>query len=223
MERITRRDPLAAAAARRFALALLLSLAAHLALTSWPGVRQPGPPREASRIDARLLPLRPPVAAVQAPRREASPARAAQRETTMPAASADRDALVAVPEPAAPAGQTPPSPPPPAGSRALDLHYYTAGELDAYPVPRAPLTVTLPAAARDGAIEGWVRLLVQIDETGMVAGAEVHDAQPPGVFDAATLEAVRGARFVPARKEGREVRSRVMLELEFRAADGGRD
>ncbi|HZP91280.1 MAG TPA: energy transducer TonB [Burkholderiales bacterium] len=223
MERITRRDPLAAAAARRIALALLLSLAAHLALTSWPVLWRPGPPREAGRIDARLIAPQPPLVAIEPPRREASPARSAPRESAVAAVLADRKPLATVPAPAAPATETTPSPPPLEGSPALDLHYYAAGELDVYPVPRAPLTVALPAAAGRSAIEGWVRLLVQIDETGSVGSAEVHDAQPPEIFDAAALEAVRGARFVPARKDGKEVRSRLMLELEFRAPDGGRD
>src|SRR5581483_4720087 len=157
------------------------------------------------------------------PRREASPARSAPRESAVAAVLADRKPLATVPAPAAPATETTPSPPPLEGSPALDLHYYAAGELDVYPVPRAPLTVALPAAAGRSAIEGWVRLLVQIDETGSVGSAEVHDAKAPEIFDAAALEAVRGARFVQPGKDDTEVRSRLMLWLEFRAPDGGRD
>jgi protein TonB len=69
--------------------------------------------------------------------------------------------------------------------------------------------------ARPVAAKGWVRVLALVDETGAVTQAEVFDSDPAGVAEQAALQAVHAARFSPARKEGRAVRSRILIELHF--------
>ena len=90
----------------------------------------------------------------------------------------------------------------------LDLNYYSSAELDVYPYPTQAITAEL--AAIPG---GWIRILTSIGETGQVDDAVVFDAQPAEVFDAPALSAIRGTPFQPARRDGREVRSRVLIEL----------
>jgi protein TonB len=92
----------------------------------------------------------------------------------------------------------------------VDPVYYAARELDVYPVPLEPLRAQATSETR-----GWVRVLAMVDETGSVTRAEVFDSDPPAILDEAALAAVRSARFSPARKEGRAVRSRVLIELAF--------
>ena len=54
-----------------------------------------------------------------------------------------------------------------------------------------------PAAARDADIEGEVTVRYDVTVAGRVARAVVLAAEPPGVFEAAALAAVRSWRFRP--------------------------
>lgn len=54
-----------------------------------------------------------------------------------------------------------------------------------------------PAAARDAGIEGEVTVRYDVTVAGRVARAVVLAAEPPGVFEAAALAAVRSWRFRP--------------------------
>ncbi len=58
-------------------------------------------------------------------------------------------------------------------------------------------------------------LLVLIDEAGRVVGTSVTDAAPDGVFEQAAQQAVENAVFYPAQKDGRTVRSRILIKVEF--------
>lgn len=55
-----------------------------------------------------------------------------------------------------------------------------------------------PRAARLAGIEGWINLRYRIGADGRVHDAEVLDAEPQGVFEAAARSALRGWRFPPA-------------------------
>jgi protein TonB len=63
-----------------------------------------------------------------------------------------------------------------------------------------------PPRARAEGVSGQVSLSLLIDADGRVLKVEVVDAAPPGVFDAAAVEAVRGWRFEPARYRGQPVK-----------------
>ena len=90
-------------------------------------------------------------------------------------------------------------------------HYYSATELDVFPQPLAPLDLSrLEKAAKRAA---GIRAVLKIDELGLVNDVEIAGA------DRRTGEAVRAALvatpFAPALKDGRPVRSRIVLDVRF--------
>lgn len=100
--------------------------------------------------------------------------------------------------------------PSPAGVAASgpDLRFYLARELDQYPSPLSALSLD------DGrGTAGGVRLWVSIDQAGRVVDVAVIDADPPGEFERLARERVLATRFVPARRDGRPVKSRILLVM----------
>ena len=92
---------------------------------------------------------------------------------------------------------------------------YPAKELDIYPQALKPIMPVYPQSARDSQIAGFVTLMVSIDAAGRVVSTSVADAAPDGVFEEVAQQALAGAAFYPAQKEGRTVRSRILIKLEF--------
>jgi len=104
---------------------------------------------------------------------------------------------------------------PPALPQAPDPDYYPARDLDDYPRPLAPLRIGRPARAS----AGEVRLELLIDERGVVRDIVfAGPAQSRGAEEElrATLAATP---FMPARKDGRAVRSRILLSVNFGAEE----
>jgi len=132
---------------------------------------------------------------------------------TAPAGGAERSLRAHSSSAAAQPGADTPALPP-----APDPHYYSARDLDDYPTPLAPLRIG--QLARAGA--GEVRLEILIDERGVVRDVVfAGPAQPKGAEEElrATLAATP---FMPARKDGRPVRSRILLGLNPGAEEGER-
>ncbi len=77
------------------------------------------------------------------------------------------------------------------------------------PAPRYPV-----AAAQQG-IGGKVLLVVDVAADGSVRGVEIEKSEPAGVFDAATLEAVKQWKFEPASENGKPVAGRVRIPVDF--------
>ena len=207
MERITRPDPVSVAAVRRIGLALLLSAALHLILM----LRlEPGGPVGGNLPDAlhARLDLRPAPAGATSPR-----IRTPLTRSPPPAGTPTESAApLPVEQPGADVETQVPPAPEPVGESVhvpVDPVYYAARELDVYPVPLERLQGPAVAAS------GWVRVLAMVDETGAVTQADVFDSDPDNVAAEAALQAVRAARFSPARKGGRAVRSRILIELRF--------
>ena len=96
-----------------------------------------------------------------------------------------------------------------------DPVHYEARELDVYPRTLRPITPTYPVSARDAQLAGSVTLMVMIDEGGRVVSASVLDAEPEGVFDQAARDAVAEIAFYPAQRNGRTVRSQILIKVEF--------
>jgi protein TonB len=71
-----------------------------------------------------------------------------------------------------------------------------------------------PDAAREASIEGRVRVEVTVDEQGRVSGARVLQSLGYGCDEAALLVA-RSARFSPATRCGRAVRSTLTIGIRF--------
>ena len=96
-----------------------------------------------------------------------------------------------------------------------DPVHYPAKDLDIYPQASKRITAVYPEVARDSKVAGSVMLLVLIDEAGRVVGTSVMDATPDGLFEQAAQQALANAAFYPAQKDGRMVRSRVLIKVEF--------
>ena len=96
-----------------------------------------------------------------------------------------------------------------------DPTFYPARQLDVYPRLVSPLQVQYPHAAVQTQVSGHALVLLLIDELGVVQEASVVQAEPKGYFEEAAIAAFAGARFVPARKDSRIVRSRVLVDLKF--------
>lgn len=72
-----------------------------------------------------------------------------------------------------------------------------------------------PAEAAAARITGRVVVIVNVAADGSVSDARVEKSQPAGVFDQATLDAVRQWKFEPAIKDGRPVAGRVRVPVDF--------
>ena len=105
----------------------------------------------------------------------------------------------------------------------VDTAWYEAKDLDLYPQPQAPVHPVYPSSATD--ITGSVTLLLQIDEFGLVQKVSVVRAEPAGHFEEAALRAFQLAQFAPAQREGRPVRSRIVIKVRFapQSRDGDED
>ena len=126
--------------------------------------------------------------------------------------------LEAAVQPAAtPTGPEPVSNPAPAVAiiSSVDLIYYGVRDVDVLPQALRAVQLDYPAEADRQRISGKLRLQLKIEADGQVSDVEVVSADPPGVFDEAAVKAFRAARFVPAEKNGRPVRVRVLIPVEF--------
>ena len=203
----------------RMPAAVALSAALHAYLIyglSLPA--QSGPATWAAVINARLAPV-PPSATqrqINAPERSRvpEPVRRALSppialDVAQPLVVPNVAAIAAEPEQVVAAGNATPLP------NILDPIHYPARDLDIYPHALNPIRPVYPQAAREAQVAGSVTLLVSIDEAGRVLSTSVADAEPGGVFEQAAQQALADSTFYPAQKNGRTVRSRILVKLEF--------
>ncbi len=93
------------------------------------------------------------------------------------------------------------------GPAAPDTHVYAARELDRYPMLLTPLRL-VEIDGTDG-----MRFWLGIDMTGAVFEVAPDDAGGYGAPGSAAREILLAARFEPAVKNARPVKSRILLEL----------
>lgn len=198
-------------AAARFALALAASLALHLALVL-------GIQIKAAQQSGRL----PPVMEVRIERPVIEES-GATRLTGVPAARvADgraqpvREEKAPLARPVAPAAE-PAAPLLPTLEIPLieDPTYYPAKQVDVHPAALHPIKPDYPDKAAEQGVEGSVVLLLLIDEAGRVKEATVAEANPEGYFEESALAAFGPARFAPAQRQGRAVKSRVLIRVTY--------
>jgi len=203
------------AAFARLSVAVVLSTALHLYLIYGLALQPTHSPADRlSVINAQLLPG----AAVM--KQHALEAPAAQRRRLPPA---QPQVLPSLPEPIetpVPAAQAPPaenrSPEPEVSTAGFpDPVHYAARDLDVYPQPLNRIEPAYPQTALAGEIGGSVTLLLLIDESGRVTNASVVDAFPPDVFDESALRALAATAYSPAQKNGRVVRSRILVKVDY--------
>lgn len=232
-------EPAIAPQHQRPIAAMWISLGLHAAVIAWVQVAPPpAPDLHGPVIEARLVPRQTESARPKLPevltRRPVVPS---PQKETLPVPVTDAAALSPDPAPsavvpplpdsssAAPspaATPSPPAPSPPAATEApavitsaVDLTYYRAREVDVQPRALQEITPIYPDDADRQQVSGSVRIQLKIEADGRVLNAEVISATPPGVFDAAALEAFRTARFSPAQIKGRPVRALVLIEVVF--------
>ena len=107
----------------------------------------------------------------------------------------------------------------PALPLGVDDTWYQARQVDVQTRVIGRIAPAYPDAARRRSQEGTLRAMLKIDDLGRVQSVEVVEAQPPGVFEEAALEALRQARFRPAMKDGRPVRFQATLRVDFKLED----
>ena len=82
----------------------------------------------------------------------------------------------------------------------------TEDSVDVPPRPLSRQQPRYPPRARADSVEGQVTLGLLIGPDGRVLKVKVLDATPPGVFDGAAQDSVRGWRFQPAQYRGQSVK-----------------
>ena len=90
-----------------------------------------------------------------------------------------------------------------------DPVYYPARDLDSYPRPVAPLKLVV---APDG-MSGKAQLILQINEHGTVDRVSVVETEPRGHLEDELRALLLQTQFLPALKDGRPVKSRILLSI----------
>lgn len=96
-----------------------------------------------------------------------------------------------------------------------DPTYYTAREVDVHPSALQAIQPAYPVEAVSANVTGSVVLLLLLDESGKVQEISVEEASPPGYFEKSAMEAFRNARFTPAQRQGRVVKSRMRIKVMY--------
>jgi protein TonB len=98
----------------------------------------------------------------------------------------------------------------------LDTTYYPARAVDEHPALVSQVRPAYPIKAVDADVKGDVLVLFMLNENGSVDEVSVLEENPPGYgFDAAVNEWLKQARFKPAMRKGRAVKSRVVYRVTF--------
>ena len=102
---------------------------------------------------------------------------------------------------------------------ALDIpmpdKWYTAAELDVRAEPRTTPALRYPEEFARSGLTAKVRIVLFIDERGLVRKLEIAEPGPERAFDVAAARAWDEVRFTPAMKNGAAVKSQKVLELDF--------
>jgi protein TonB len=96
-----------------------------------------------------------------------------------------------------------------------DLTYYGTRQLDVYPTLSAALDIRYTDSAAAAGITGHALILVLIDAAGTVDDVKVVEADPAGYFENDVRQAFMAARFTPAVRNGRSVRSRLLVRVSY--------
>lgn len=78
---------------------------------------------------------------------------------------------------------------------------------DAEFLPIVVIQPQYPNRALQRGIEGWCQVMFTVDENGGVLDPVVVDADPPDIFDSASLRAVSRFKFNPRTKDGQAVKT----------------
>lgn len=87
----------------------------------------------------------------------------------------------------------------------LDIGGASLGVSDGEMLPLVNIQPTYPTRAAQRGIEGWCQVAFTVTETGGVKDIRVVDADPPGMFDQASIRAAERFRFQPRVVNGQPV------------------
>ncbi len=204
----------------RFALALVASLALHLVFilgVQIKAAQQPG--KTPSAMEVRVARQAGEVSSVALSTGEPSAVQVTNESETVEQVRDQKE----VPPPAMPASPSvaQASPLLPALEVPLleDPTWYPAKQVDVHPTALHPIKPGYPDKVAEQGVEGNVVLLLLIDATGVVKEVAVVEANPEGIFEESALSAFRNARFEPAQKNGRAVKSRVLIKVSYELSD----
>lgn len=177
------------------AWALLISLALHVLLALLI-VQPPHQPRMAAN-GSFIFHARMEAAAAASPALQLAPPPPAENISALPA--------------------QPPAPVPALEAPALPPveRYYEVNELDAAPAPKQDIVPQYPAEALKARMTGMVQLEMYLDASGTIQSLRVLRSTTPGLFDQAALDAFQHQPFAPGIKDGRPVRARLKLVVNF--------
>jgi periplasmic protein TonB len=82
---------------------------------------------------------------------------------------------------------------------------HVTGNADRGPIPQVQILPDYPIAAKDRGIEGWITFRFTVAVDGSVKDIEIVDAQPPRIWDSATIRAVSAWRYQPAMRDSMPV------------------
>lgn len=143
---------------------------------------------------------------------ESSPADSAKivaDSAPVPSTSASRQTTSqTAPRPASTSGIT-------AGSFPVPDRWLAADELSVRAEPLSDVQINYPEKLVGSRVSGRVRLLLHIDERGVVRKAQIEESIPEGAFDDAVLAGWADVPFSPAMKDGVAVKSLKLLEISF--------
>lgn len=211
-------------AGERLALTLAGSLILHFALVFGLQIRpQPSSPPAASIIQARLVDV-----AVDSP----PPVETPPEEPQAIELQAQQVAPAPQPESPAPPPLQTSSAAPAEASASLpsidvplieDPTFYPALEVDIHPAALQAVQPVYPDEAAKANVVGSVILVLLLDEGGMVKDVSVEEATPPGYFEASAMAAFRHARFTPAQRGGKVVKSRMRIKVSYELTEKGQN
>jgi protein TonB len=192
---------------QRFAIALIVSALLHSALsgsvTQGISSRKLSALPTPSAVHVRLVPHEP--ESRETAQRNAEPS--AHALTGIAPARRTVDSALSVQTDSAPVESD-------MGLEASDPNYYTARQLDVYPALATALDFRLSGSGA-GDARGRVLVLVDIDASGTVVAVNVVEAEPAGSFEDDARRAFQSAQFRPALKNGRPVKSRILVQLDY--------
>lgn len=147
----------------------------------------------------------------------AGPAVADLYESPLPRRIAPRPAAARGERPAVPRAEVAATTPDPGKQLALpqvpDPTVYTARDLDSYPRPVASLDAGRLEDPAGKSVSVQFELI--IDERGVVNNVALAGPGPAGQLETELRAMLAAARFIPARKDGHAVKSRIVLRVDF--------
>jgi protein TonB len=90
----------------------------------------------------------------------------------------------------------------------------TIADID--PVPLGPIIAAYPPAARRLGQQGLVKVRADVDDKGTVVSEQISLSSGFAWLDNAALDAVKNARFLPAKKNGKSILASIIVPIRFK-------